>query len=107
MPRRPAWDRPQWRQMANSVDQDQIAALLEGEGLQHLHVLSRGTHLVIYSHDDGEKVPRTRFTRIGDRMYQLGMADHRGRWEMTPYSGTIPELFALLIDQFSFVLANY
>lgn len=107
MPSRPAWDAPQWRQIANATDRDKIRALLEAKGLGHLNVLSRGTHLVLYSEEDGQKVSRARFTRIGERMYELGVADHRGRWETTPFTGTIQELFDLLVDQFGFLLAEF
>lgn len=107
MPSRPAWDQPQWRQVANATDRDKIRTLLEARGLRHLNVLSRGSHLVLYSEEDGQKVSRARFSRIGERMYQLGLADHRGRWEMTPFTGTISELFALLVDQFGFILSEF
>lgn len=100
-------DIPERRLIANSVDKTQVAELLEANELRYLQVLSRGNHLVIYSEQDGEKHPRVRFTRIAPKTFQLGIANHRGTWEPTPYTGTIPELFALLTNEFSFVLVNY
>jgi hypothetical protein len=35
------------------------------------------------------------------------MADHRGRWEPTPFLGTWRELLMQLIDDFGFVLVPW
>jgi hypothetical protein len=37
----------------------------------------------------------------------LGMTDHRGKWEPTPYEGSITELISMLIEQFPWVLARW
>lgn len=107
MPKQPAWNTPQRRQLANDIDKSDLSELLEAKGLHHLHVLSRGNHLVIYSEENGDKVPRARFSRIDRNMYQLGMADHRGKWDATPFTGTLSELFDMLTDQFGFVLTIF
>jgi len=94
------------RKAYNAVACETIAAWLKDQKMEHLGVLSRGNHLVIYSEEMGEKVSRVRFTRIGDDTYELGIADHLGRWEPTPFTGTLPELFALLTTQFSWLLSD-
>lgn len=104
---KPAWNTPQLRKIANDIDQSTLSSLLGDKGLDHLHVLYRGDHLVIYSEENGDRVPRARFTRIDPNSYQLGMADHRGKWDSTPFTGTLLELFTLLTDQFGFVLTDY
>jgi len=97
----------QKRRWANESDCAESSELLEQQGRTHLRVQGRGDHLVIYSEDEGEKVSRARLTRLSPTQYQLGVADHRGRWEPTPFTGTIPELFQLLSEQFGWVLADY
>jgi hypothetical protein len=36
----------------------------------------------------------------------LDFADHRGRWEATPFRATLPELVEMAVTQFPWVLAN-
>ncbi|MDA8334752.1 MAG: hypothetical protein M0Z41_07145 [Peptococcaceae bacterium] len=84
----------------------EVRQLLQGKGLHHLSVLARGDHTVIYSEDDGEKLNRARLTYIRHDSFQLGIANHRGIWEQTPYIGTIAELVGIVTEQFYFVLAE-
>lgn len=95
------------RKMANEYASDKIVQLLKEQGIDHLYIQARGDHLILYCLEDEEKINRVRFTRLSVNKYQLSMANHRGRWEKTPYTGTIPELVELLIEQFSFMLAEY
>ncbi len=95
------------RKMANKFASDKILQLLKEQGIEHLYIQARGDHLILYSLEDEEKINRIRFTRLSVNKYQLSMANHRGRWEKTPFTGTIPELVKMLIEQFSFVLAEY
>jgi 3-deoxy-7-phosphoheptulonate synthase len=41
---------------------------------------------------DGESQNCCRFTLLRGNQYGLSMADHTGRWEETPFTGTIEEL---------------
>ncbi len=93
--------------MANKFASDKILQLLKEQGIEHLHIQARGDHLVLYFLEDEEKINRVRFTRLAVNKYQLSMADHKGRWEKSPFTGTIPELVDMLIEQFSFMLAEY
>ncbi len=95
------------RQMANKFASAQIERLLQEQGINHLHSYTRGDHLILYSLGDEEKINRVRFTRLSVHKYQISIANHRGRWEKTPFTGTIPELVNMLIEQFSFVLVKY
>lgn len=106
MSRKPHWERPEVRQAYNAADREEIGELLQAHGLTHLGVLSRGNHLVICQEDMGEKIPRLRFTRIGEHTYHLGIADHRGRWESTPFTGTIAELFTMVTEKFNWLLTD-
>ncbi|MEW6048297.1 MAG: hypothetical protein AB1609_17780 [Bacillota bacterium] len=106
MPEKPPWDRPEVRRAFNEAAREEIQQLLTARGLTHLGVLSRGRYLVIYSGERGEKVPRVRFSRIDPGRYALDMANHRGAWEPTPFTGTLAELFSLVTGQFGWVLAD-
>ncbi|QQK81386.1 hypothetical protein HUG20_16710 [Salicibibacter cibi] len=93
--------------MPNPDERDQFALEqdLEQNGWTHLNVRKHGKHLVIYSVEDGEKVNRARLTKVTGQYYQLGMANHRGKWESTPFRGTMDEIVALLANDFAFAIA--
>jgi len=95
------------RKTTNKHASEKILQLLKEQGINHLYIQARGDHLMLYTLEDEEKINHVRFTRLSVNKYQLSMANHRGRWEKTPYTGTIPELVELLIEQFSFMLAEY
>jgi hypothetical protein len=103
---KPTWDRPEVRQGYNEAAREEIQQLLATHELNHLSVLSRGRHVVIYSAEVDEKVYRLRFARIGHGRYELNIANHRGVWEPTPFTGTISELFDIVATQFPWVLAD-
>jgi len=98
---------PGVRKITNDCRCAEVSQLLKDKGLHHLNVLARGDHTVIYSEDDGEKINRARLTYIGHDSFQLGIANHRGKWEITPFQGTLPELVEMLTGQFSFILSEY
>ena len=88
-------------------DQSDIETELSKKGFIHLRVRIHGKNLVIYSEEEGEKINRARLTRINSQTYQIGMADHRGKWDHTPFSGTLSEMLTMLTEQFSFALVKW
>ncbi|TFJ92656.1 hypothetical protein [Lentibacillus salicampi] len=89
------------------MEKDVLEGILERKGFTHLNVRKHGNHLVIYSVEDDEKVNRARLTKVTAQYYQLGMADHRGKWESTPFRGTMDEMVTLLTNDFAFALAPW
>lgn len=87
--------------------QETIEDELQKNKLTHLKVRIHGSHLVIYSEDEGEKVNRARLTVLQAGTYQLSMSNHRGRWEATPYTGSLSEMLSVLTRQFPFMLAEW
>ncbi|THF73336.1 hypothetical protein [Cohnella fermenti] len=85
---------------------DEVEELLEANGFSHIQLRPRGQHLVLFSTEGGERVNRARLSVIDAQSFGLSMADHQGKWESTPFTDTPQALTRLLIDQFSFVLAN-
>jgi len=80
---------------------------LQAKGFPHLLVRVHGKHVVVYSEHEGEKENRARLTALKQQFYNLGVANHRGTWQPTPYTGSVTELATLLTEQFSFVLADF
>ena len=78
--------------------------ILHEQGFAHLHVRAYGQHLVIDTQEDDERWNRARLTSLQSGQYQLGMTDRRGKWEPTPFTGTLSELLTMLVHDFAFVL---
>lgn len=98
---------PGVKKLINESRCTEVVNLLKMNGFSHLKVLARGKHVVIYSEDDGEKINRVRFSHLENEFFSLGVANHRGRWEVTPFEGTLPELVEILTEQFSFLLIDF
>ena len=80
---------------------------LEGKEYSHLKVSSRGLDIIVYSEDMGEKIKRCKFTKKGQNIYVLSMADHTGRWEVTPFEGPLLELMEMVKANFGFRLCQW
>jgi len=92
----------------NEIAAQKLLDSLHQKGYSHLKVAVRGQHLVIYSTSpEGDKFNRIRFSPVSSTEYQLGIANHKGRWEATPFAGTLSELTKLLTEQFGFWLEDY
>ena len=87
---------------------DTVAQFLADHQLHHLKVTSRGQHVVVYSEEAAEeKVSRIRFTLLRNDQYQLGIADHRGKWEQTPYEGSLTTLLTQVSTDFPWALTDF
>ncbi len=65
-------------------------------GLQHLEVRKHGTSLVLYTRLGEDRLNRARLTAISRTRWRLDMPLHTGKWQATPYEGSLPEVFAIL-----------
>lgn len=85
---------------------DRVQQMLHDRGLAHLRVRVYGKHLIIHSGTPADRENRARLTQLGSDRYRLDMAA-RGRWETTPYIGTLREILTQLMDDFGFVLVPW
>jgi hypothetical protein len=83
---------------------DTVGKELKTKGYDYLKTAVRGSHIVIYTEENGEKINRSRLTKIKGDTFMLGMADHRGKWETTPFEGNVKELVSMLTEQFPWVI---
>jgi hypothetical protein len=86
---------------------DKTEEKLSQMGLKHLHVAVRGKSIVIYSEFESNKENRCRFTNLSGATYELGMADHNGKWEATPFEGTVDELLEMVMTEFEWILCDF
>ena len=88
--------------VATDIHRANLQNLLERRGgLDHLHVRKHGASLVLYTLDGDDRVSRARFTAISRMRWRLDMPLHTGRWEQTPYEGSLSGLLELLISDFA------
>jgi hypothetical protein len=68
----------------------ELTKLLADRGLTHLRVTKRGNALTVVSGADAH--PEIRLTDLNAESWRLEVADHRGRWEFTPFEGSLDDL---------------
>lgn len=68
-----------------------------------MYVRIHGEHLILGRRESTgpggelENDDRVRLTRIGSSKYGLSVKRHTGRWERTPFSGVMNEMFKAII----------
>lgn len=85
-----------------------LEAILEGKaGLDHLFVKKRSDSLTICSGERRSPCRHARLTALGGGIWGLSFPPHHtGRWERTPFVGTMEDVTATLINQFGFYLSD-
>jgi hypothetical protein len=71
--------------------------LARHEQFGHLQVKKCGDSLTIYSSEASDLHLHARFTHLGRGQWGLSLPLHTGRWERTPFMGTMEELVATMI----------
>jgi len=77
---------------------DELLTLIEASALTTgMSVRARGENLMLGRDEfgpDGDAVTddRVRLTRLGDCTWGLSVKRHTGRWERTPFSGSMAEM---------------
>jgi hypothetical protein len=69
-----------------------LAEVLFQRQLAHLHVIKRGKTLTIASGSKTEPDPEARLTHVPPRSWRLDLRHHSGRWEQTPFVGTMGQV---------------
>ncbi len=64
-----------------------------------MSVRVHGDHLILARSDPGtdtDLIDRVRLTRLSTSRYGLSVKRHTGRWERTPFSGTLKEMVQVM-----------
>ena len=73
-----------------------LVPLLEADALTAgMRVRIHGDHLILARSDrdpESETTDRVRLTRLSASRYGLSVKRHTGRWERTPFSGSLKEM---------------
>ena len=78
---------------------------LHQRGLKHLRAQKRGAVVTVTSGPSDDPVKHFRVRRDTVHLWCLDIADHRGRWERTPYRANLDELLNLVVDVFGWILS--
>jgi len=78
--------------------------LARHEHLSHLRVKKRGDSLTLFSGEQHDLHLHARLTHIGGNHWGLSLPRHNGRWERTPFTGTMRQLIDTLTSDFGFYL---
>lgn len=96
------------------IAQTQLINLLESDNrTKGTYVRIYGDHLIIGRQEpfapDGSLVDddRVRLTRLNASSYGLSVKRHTGRWERTPFSGSIPEMVETIQTFMQHLVASY
>lgn len=88
-------------------DAEELEELLaRHDQLGHLRVKKRGDSLTIYSGEVSDSHLHARLTHLGRGHWGLSLPRHTGRWERTPFMGTMEEVVATLISDLGFYLED-
>lgn len=68
------------------------------EALRHLRVKQRGESLTLVSGPPAHEISHARLSSLGSNVWALSFPTRSGRWERTPFAGSLDEIFSLLVD---------
>jgi len=80
--------------------------LAKYDGLTHLRVKKRGDSLVIFSGEPKDPQNHARMTYLDGDTWGLSLPKHTGRWERTPFTGTMEDILDTLVSNFRYYLKN-
>lgn len=91
-----------------STDSDLSIAqdFLTRRKLKHLRATRRADTVTLVAGEERDPWPRARFRLVTKQRWTLDVADAAGRWEGTPFQGSLKELLARVADTFGWVLAD-
>lgn len=77
-----------------------------------LHVRVRGKNLTLVREETGpdgepEDDPRARLTHLGGEQFGVSVLRHTGRWERTPFEGSIDEVVQIIIETMQHLVADW
>lgn len=73
--------------------------------LGHLHLRRRGATITLYSESPEGAVDHARLTFLSHEVWGLSLPRYNGRWEKTPFVGSIDDVFGMLAGALGFHLA--
>lgn len=96
------------KQKVTEDDVHVVEALLhDRDDLRHVRVRRRSDLLTLESGPADDPQPNARFRRVAVHLWTLELPTHTRRWEKTPYRDQLRILFAMLVDEFGWLLESW
>src|SRR3989304_5150634 len=100
--------------MAMQVAESKLRELLDAhDRIAGMYVRVHGDHLILGRREpigpngEMEKDDRVRLTRLSADTYGLSVKRHTGRWERTPFSGSLEEMVDTILGCMQHLVAPY
>ena len=74
------------------IEAGALRKILGERNLTHLHVTKRGKALIIATGPAADSDPEVRLTLLAPGTWRLDLRHHAGRWEQTPFAGSLADL---------------
>ena len=93
--------------------QQKLEELIERSKVtEGLIVRVRGKQLTLVREDVGldgepEDDPRVRLTHLGASQFGVSVFRHTGKWERTPFTGSIDEVVEIIVDTMQHLVADW
>lgn len=93
--------------------QERLAELLgKSKVTAGLLVRARGKSLTLVREETGpggepEDDPRVRLTHLGGEQFGVSVLRHTGKWERTPFAGSIDEVVQIIIETMQHLVADW
>jgi len=91
---------------AESYHPGQVEDLLHGLGFEHLRAKKRGAAVIVESGTTDDAIKHIRVRRDTVHLWLVDIADHRGRWQRTPFRGLLDDVLTLVAETFPWVVAD-
>ena len=83
---------------------ERVQRLLHERGAAHLRARKYGSAVIVESGPSDFPAKHFRIRRDTVHLWLLDMADHRGRWERTPFRAELDDLVKTVLDDFPWTL---
>lgn len=81
-----------------------VEEALHDAGATHLRARKHGAAIIVESGPEDDPVKHFRVRRDTVHLWLLDMANHRGRWERTPFREQIEDLVLMVLERFPWTL---
>ena len=86
---------------------ESVERILHSAGAQHLRARKYGAAVIVESGPHDAPIKHLRVTRDTVHLWRLDFANHREKWETTPFRGELKELLQTVIENFGWTIAPF
>lgn len=83
-----------------------VEDFLHDRGFKHLRARKRGPAVIVESGPKKGAIKHIRVRRDTVHLWLVDIANHRGKWERTPFRGLLDEVLGLVAETFPWVLSD-